>query len=376
MRVLLISHTCQSRTEGQPRVKWLVREPGVEIQVLVPDRWKHYGNWRGAFVPGEERYRVRVGRVAWPWAGPAQFYLHWYPGLARIIREYRPDIIDLWEEPWSLVSAQACKMRRMLMPNCRIISETEQNVNKVLPPPFEQFRRYTLANSDFTIGRSEEAIRVLRAKGYSGPAEVVPNGVDSGLFRPMNRDRCRRELCLNQYTIGYIGRLVEEKGTEDIIEALVHCRANIQVLFVGSGPMKETLEKRAAELGKSDSVRFLPEQPLEMLPAIMNAIDVLVLPSRTTPRWKEQFGRVIIEAHACGTPVIGSDSGAIPDVIGQGGIVVPEQDAKALARAIESLWQMPDRGVAMGCLGLKRVLSEATWERIAKRMVSIYRRVL
>ncbi len=66
----------------------------------------------------------------------------------------------------------------------------------------------------------------------------------------------------------------------------------------------------------------------------MNAIDVFVLPSRTTPRWKEQFGRVIIEAQACGTPVIGSDSGAIPEVVGKGGWIVPERDPPGLANAL------------------------------------------
>src|SRR5690606_30118342 len=133
----------------------------------------------------------------------------------------------------------------------------------------------------------------------------------------------------------YIGRFVEEKGVLDVLDALALCPPDARVLFVGSGPMLDAIKARGAELNLADRVLFLQHQPLAELPAVMNALDALVLPSRTTPRWKEQFGRVIIEAHACATPVIGSDSGAIPAVIGEAGLTFPEGDAAALAKAIE-----------------------------------------
>jgi glycosyltransferase involved in cell wall biosynthesis len=108
----------------------------------------------------------------------------------------------------------------------------------------------------------------------------------------------------------------------------------------------------------------------------MNAIDVLALPSRTTASWKEQFGRVLIEANACATPVIGSDSGAIPDVIGQGGLVVPEQNPRALADAIESLAREPERARAMGMAGRAQAEAKYTWGRVAEQMHGIYSRML
>jgi glycosyltransferase involved in cell wall biosynthesis len=87
----------------------------------------------------------------------------------------------------------------------------------------------------------------------------------------------------------------------------------------------------------------------------MNALDVLVLPSRTTESWKEQFGRVIIEAHACQTPVIGSSSGAIPDVVGAGGMVVPERDPSALAAAMMQMASSPEQRAEMGRHGRAQV---------------------
>ena len=113
--------------------------------------------------------------------------------------------------------------------------------------------------------------------------------------------------------VGYVGRLVEEKGLADAVDALLRCPPAVRLVLVGAGPYQSALQARIARLQLLDRVVFLAKRPLEQLPPLMNALDVLLLPSRTTSRWKEQFGRVIIEAHACGIPVIGSDSGAIPE---------------------------------------------------------------
>ncbi len=107
----------------------------------------------------------------------------------------------------------------------------------------------------------------------------------------------------------------------------------------------------------------------------MNALNVFVLPSLTTARWKEQFGRVLIEAAACGTPCIGTNSGAIPDVIGDSGLVVPEHDPRALAEAIMALHNDRDLAQRMGRVGQQNALAYFTWQRVAQRMSSIYQAV-
>ena len=111
------------------------------------------------------------------------------------------------------------------------------------------------------------------------------------------------------------------------------------------------------------------------LPLVMNALDVLLLVSRTTSTWKEQFGRVIIEAHACETPVIGSDSGAIPEVIGQGGLTVREGNSADIAAAITRLKDHPTLAREMGQLGRQQVEAHYTWKRVAERMSDIYLKV-
>ncbi|MDD5351431.1 MAG: glycosyltransferase [Chthoniobacteraceae bacterium] len=375
MKVLLISHTCQSVTEGQPKAAAIAARLDGELLVLAPDRWKHYGTWRHAEPPRSAGYVYIAAKPALPWTGPAQSYLHFYPRLAQLLQHFRPDVIDIWEEPWSLVSAQACRLRNRLLPRARIISETEQNLAKAYPPPFNWLRAYTLRHADFAVARSREALDVLHTQGYSGPASVIPNAVDPALFRPMDRAACREALGMEGFVIGYAGRIVEQKGLMELVNALPLLPACVHLSFAGSGEYTGALQARLRELRLEARARFLPSQPLQALSRWMNAIDLLALPSRTTPRWKEQFGRVIIEAHACGTPVAGSDSGAIPGVVGQGGVIFPERNAPALAAAVVPLCLDPDRCRTLGAEGRRQILAHYTWSKVGERMHRIYQHV-
>ncbi len=381
MRILMISHTCQSRLEGQPKAQQLARIPGVELHLVVPDRWWEYTRWRCPEPPVGAGFGFTVGKVRLAWGGPAKWYMHYYPRLGDVLRGFRPDVIDLWEEPWGLVSVQACRIRNRYLPGCKIVTETEQNVDKRLPPPFEQMRAYTLANADYAVGRNPEAVEILRRKGYTGPAEVVPNAVDADLFRPMDRAACRGELGLDgspgTFWAGYVGRMVEEKGLADLVAALAHCPPSFRLLLVGGGDFEPALRAQAAALGLApDRVRFMPAVPMPKVATVMNALDVLVLPSRTTPSWKEQFGRVIIEAHACGTPVVGSDSGAIPSVIGDGGLTFAEGNPAELATALRALASDPELRHSLGEAGRRQVHGAYTWDRVADQMHGIYDRLL
>jgi glycosyltransferase involved in cell wall biosynthesis len=372
MRVLLISHTCQSRAEGQRKAEQLARAGDIDLMVLVPERFNHYGVWRDAETPEDAAFRFTVKKVMWSWFGPAQNYLHWYPSLAKVLREFQPDVIDLWEEPWSLVSAHACWLRNRLLPSAKIVMESEQNIFKNFPPPFRWLESYTIRNADFAVGRSSEVIKVLRTKGYDGPAKVVGNAVDTAVFRPLDRAACKRKLGLSGFVAGYAGRLVERKGLADMIDALAFLPDDVQMVFVGGGEFQVQLEARVRELGKGGQVRFLPSRALDELPEVMNAFDVFLLPSRTVPSWKEQFGRVIIEAHACETPVIGSDSGAIPEVVGEGGLTFQERNPQALAAAVMELKNDEARRQKLGMNGRRQVEANFTWSKVAAQMRDIY----
>ncbi len=380
MKVLLISHTCQSRSEGQPKAVELARL-GVDLTVVVPRRWKHYGVWRAAQSPGAgANFAWKPMSVQLPWSGPGQSYLHFYPGLARLLQELQPDVIDLWEEPWSLVSAQTCWLRDRVCPGAKIVSETEQNVDKRLVPPFENYRSYVLRRADWVVGRSAEALEIVRRKGYDGPARVVPNAVDAEAFQILSAsERAATRGAMqwgDDWVCGYVGRLVPEKGLSDFVAALAQTKNRaLRAVLIGDGPLEAELRAQIADLGLQERVRLLPACGRAELAQLMGALDALVLPSRTTARWKEQFGRVLIEAQACGVPVIGSNSGAIPDVVGEAGLVFAEGETAQLAEKLDWLAAHPEAAQQMGRRGRALVEEKYTWAQVARAMRDIYREV-
>ena len=147
----------------------------------------------------------------------------------------------------------------------------------------------------------------------------------------------------------------------------------IHFILMGSGPDRAAFEARASQLGLGGRVRILDPQPPQNVAAFMRALDVFVLLSHTLPTWKEQFGRVIIEAQACGIGVIGSDSGAIPEVVGTGGWIVPEGDTAALRALITRLRRDAAEIWGTAQAGLANVASRYTYERIAEQLLDIYR---
>jgi glycosyltransferase involved in cell wall biosynthesis len=374
MRVLLISHTCQSRTAGQPKAQAIAAEPGIDLTVLVPRRWKVYGKWSAAEdLQAAKPFRLLIQDTRLPWVPGAQNYLHHYPSLKQILLEERPDVIDVWEEPWSWVSVQVCRLRERYLPGAKVISETEQNIDKKLPPPFAQFRRYVAARADFLVGRNNESLEVMRSHGYRGRNAVVGNAVDESLFRPMDRGASKAAIGVSGFVIGYVGRLVEEKGLDELVESLAILPPDCKVLLVGDGAMVDRLRQRAKQLNVDQRLVLRPFVPADQLPAVMNAMDVLVLPSRTTTGWKEQFGRVLIEAMACGVPVIGSTSGGIPEVIGDAGLLFPERDVDALAGAILQLHDSRNFASEIARKGRDRVSRLYTWSAVGRQMCDIYR---
>ncbi|RYX82738.1 glycosyltransferase family 4 protein [bacterium] len=380
MKVLLVSHTCQSRTEGQPKAFELARL-GIELCVVVPRKWMHYGQWRESQVPENAPFRYEVLDAKWPWCGPAQSYLHFYPGMGALLREFKPDVIDLWEEPWGLVSLHTLRLRNRLCPNVPLVSETEQNIDKRLPPPFEPMRSRVLKGADFVVGRNAQSLEIVKRKGYAGPSRVVPNAVDAELFHPLTaQERQAKRAALGwgegEFWCGYVGRLVEEKGIADLIDALALCDSSVRVALVGDGPFKGELEAQIERLALKDRVQFRAGVPAAELAPIMASLDALVLPSRTTASWKEQFGRVLIEANACGVAAVGSDSGAIPDVVGSGGRIFPECNPQALAKVLDELAANPAEARRMGEEGRRVVLERYTWARVAEAMKGIYEELL
>jgi glycosyltransferase involved in cell wall biosynthesis len=223
----------------------------------------------------------------------------------------------------------------------------------------------------------------LRAKGYSGPLHVVALPTDSLAFAPSAdlRAEARARLGLSDgaLVVGYAGKLVEEKGILTLLRAFARVarrHPDAHLVFAGGGPLKVEVERTARDLGLAGQVHLPGVIHNSGLPAYMNALDVFVLPSETRPNWREQFGRVAVEAMACGIPVVGSDSGEIPAVIDRAGVVFPEGQASELAARLDSLLSSSAERERLSRAGRERVLECFTTERVAEQHYAIYRALL
>jgi glycosyltransferase involved in cell wall biosynthesis len=228
----------------------------------------------------------------------------------------------------------------------------------------------------------------LHAKGYDGPVAVIPQfGVDPEIFRPRTTDDRRQTStgqippsvvgCPSSFVVGYAGALIAEKGVDLLLRACAGLPdVGWRLAIVGDGPARAQLGALAGTLGIGDRVDFLGQRASTQMPDVYPAFDVLVLPSLTRPNWKEQFGRVLIEAMACGVPVIGSDSGEIPNVIGDAGLIFPEGDIDALRESLASLLADPELRARCVQAGRQCVLAEFTQAQIAAATVRVYREIL
>lgn len=369
LRVCAVSHACAVATNQVPWAKLAAHYP-VELTILAPRTWRTIGGRavRAEAWPGLEE-SLRVLNVM-PRGHPN---LHVWLGLGRALGAVGPDVVFLDEEPYSLAAAQVLVLgaRRHAL-----VVYSKQNVAKRLPWPFSGLRgrvlrrAHVVAVTDSTVGE------VLRQQGCRAPIRILPHAVDIGLYSPGDATALRRQLSLQGTVIGYAGRLVPEKGVADLLEAvgmvLQGTADPVSVLVVGDGPERPRLEGLAAQL--SCPVRFVGAIPHEEMPAYYRAMDVLVLPSRTTKRWREQFGRVIVEALACGAAVVGSDSGSIPGVIKRTcGLTYPEGDAAALASALLDLVEHPQKRREMAAVGRQRVMAEFSAEAIADTLFEVLR---
>jgi len=353
----------------QRKLEEIARFSDIALTVIVPWQWREPG---GAVVRLERAHVSGYELLAEPLAFNGHFHLHLYPGLARQFDRVRPHIVHVDEEPYNLATFQAMWLARRY--HARALFFTWQNLYRRYPFPFDWIERYNLHHAHFGIAGNHEAVEVWRAKGYRGPMAVIPQfGVDPELFKPQDKSESGLERGL---AIGCVARLVEEKGVDVLLRAVAGLPGVWRLYVLGAGPQRPSLESLARELGLADRVVFDRPIPSTQMPAYLTGLDVLVLPSRTRPNWKEQFGRVLIEAMACGVPVIGSTCGEIPQVIGKAGLVFPEGEADALREALQRLQCDEALRRDLAAQGRARVLAHYTQQHIAAATVQVYRQMM
>ena len=363
MKLLAVSHACV--VDVNQRVYRELELMGHDVSVVVPGRWRH------AYFTGEVQPKILPGfrgpLVPLPIWNPGSVPLHAY--LSRInpvFTRVAPDVAYIDEEPYSLAAFQWVRAARRR--HVRTVFFTAQNIPRTYPLPVRLLERYVWDRSSLAVCATVGVVQALRTRGYRGKTAVVPYAVDVAKFRPGLRDAALgKSLGVRSQVVAFLGRLVEQKGVRVLLEAYRQLpgRESTTLLFVGGGPLAE-------ECRAQPGVVVVEGVPHARVPEYLALADLLVLPSLTTASWREQFGRAAVEAMACGLPVVGSDSGEIPNVLNgaDGGVVVPEGDVHALADAVDSLLGDPRARRRMGDQGRESVQRDYSTTAVAGRLLA------
>ncbi|MBT3433753.1 MAG: glycosyltransferase [Nitrospinaceae bacterium] len=365
---MMISHACAASI-NRGKMKNLAKRQGLEMSLLVPRLWRE-GERELVTEPGEgEGYPLHAGDVFFSGRVGGHVYRS---GLLGALKRERPDIVHIEEEPWSLAVAQLLSFLPLCRPRPKLVLFSFENMDIPLHRLQRTIEHRALSRADVLIAGGVTVRERLLARG-ARPEHVVvlPQfGLDPELFKPPVGERP------DVFTVGFVGRLVHEKGVDLMIRALFELKGQWRAIVVGDGPERGKLESMLRELGLSDRIEFAGWVDHFEIPGFLQRLHTLVLPSRSVERWKEQFGHVLIEAMSAGAVAVGSNSGEIPHVIGDEGLIFPEDDVNALAGHLQKLLDEPKFRGRLSTLGRQRVVREYGWSAFAEKTHEIYERAM
>ena len=352
IRLAVVSHA--GVVEENQGVYAALGRHGVAVDVVVPARWRneYATDLRPTAHPGLEG-AVHPVRVVL--AGRPQRHLY-VARCSRVLRGVRPDVLLVEEEPFSLAAAEWSRAARALgVPFGVQLAET---LDRRLPAVARRIRNDVLARASFVVARSPAAARLASSWGARGRVEVVPHSVVPVALRAEPGP---------PPTVAFVGRLVADKGVTDLLAAMEHLGGDARLLVAGDGPLRDLVA------GAGPRVTWLGSTSHADVDRVYAAAHVTCVPSRTTPRWSEQFGRVVVESLVRGVPVVASSSGELPWVLAQtgGGVLVEERDPVALGAALRGLLEDPAGAAALGAQGRRGVLEHFTDDAAATLLAAL-----
>jgi glycosyltransferase involved in cell wall biosynthesis len=290
--------------------------------------------------------------------------------LRQALAGVKTDAIWIYSEPTDGLTRQILKhfyFRRRITIACFLAENLWQR-----PPFSERIKAQILChriNALLACGSasSENAYNVFMSRAIRSYTVFMPN------FDPRVSESGDFEVGREpgDFWLGFVGKISPEKGWQVLIDALSYLPENVKLVIAGIGPEMAKLKSRLSSRGLSERVVIAGSLSPPDVRALYRQVDVVVVPSLTTQRWMEQFGRVIAEAMGAGLPVVGSRSGAIPEVIGEAGLVVDEGNAKGLANALRSLLADDELRKRLGRLARLRFEQQFSVDVYARRLADI-----
>lgn len=359
MRVVRIYHAGRDSAHRE-RDRALTRA-GAQVTLIVPR------SWPGPDDLTDEPFEV----VQLPVARAGDVNRHRYlspAAVTEVIDRVSPDVVDLHEEPYSSVVHQLLHQLGARYP---VVGYASQNIDKRFPPPFSWWERQALAQLQGIYPCSRQAASVAVGKGFGGAVRILPLAPSALIGAGSQEPPAEIVRML------LVGRLVPEKGVQDAVRVLASLRASCraELVLVGAGPEAGPAKRLATSLGVADDLHVHSWVSSDELGEYYRQAHVLLAPSKSTRTWAEQFGRMVAEAHAAGAVPVAYASGALPEVVGDAGVLVPECDTAAMARGVLGLHARPlewrrlrDRGLAAA--------SRCTWDAVAQGQLDLFRQAL
>ncbi|MDD3625845.1 MAG: glycosyltransferase family 4 protein [bacterium] len=365
IKVLIINHAFVLDINRKV-YKMLSTFEGVSVTLLAPQFWKltelkKKERFEKVNLEGEE-YKVFKG-----W-GVLLFHpsLYFFPfKLFFLFLKHKFNIVVVQEDVYSFITYYCVFFKKLF--GYRLIVDSWQNIFKVYKFPFSFFQKRVFKNADRINAGGNEIITVLRQKGYTGDITITPLAYDPELFfQGECPGEIKAKLNLHGLVIAYFGRLIKEKGVQYLIEALSKVDFDFTLIIddIG-GDYREEILSLVKESGLESRVRYISPSHYEM-PPYYKCLDVLVLPTYTTGKIKEQFGRVLVEAMASGVAVIGSSCGEIPHIIGETGLIFREKDSKELRERLIQLNKDTELLKRLKGEGIKRAKEKFSLEAVAE----------
>lgn len=345
--LLVISHACF--TAINRNIYQLFQQDGWKVELVVPKSLSFPAGMKDAQppMPGDPpiHYLPLIG------SNPRIYH---FEGLDELLSAKKPGIILLDNDPVSKMAIKVgawCKHNEagLFCISCEnlpldIMSTVRRRGIRSLPATLIKrgllMRSKRLVDGVFTI--NNDGKQLFKREGFRN-VERIPLGFDPKYFfvDEQKRNDIRRELQLNHTAIAYFGRLVPEKGVDLLINALEGLQQFPWKLMMDdfdeyASDYAQHVKKLLHESGIENRVVFISPSHFE-IGGYMNAADIVVVPSIATAAWKEQYGRVAAEAMACGRTVIASDSGALPELLNNHGILFPEGNVDALKKILSNI---------------------------------------
>jgi glycosyltransferase involved in cell wall biosynthesis len=372
MRLVVIGHSYVTKFAQAKYVAMKAIVPRLALRLIVPIAVRHtLGVFQYERADGLAEHEVVPLR---PWLFRSHM-TYWFNPLrvAAVLKTFQPQHVHIEEDPHSMIGVELVTLARRMCPAASVSFFIWDNLARRPMVPLGTVKRaltsYSFARCDLVVCGNAEAQRLLPSKGYDGRSVVLPQqGLDPEAYATPPHPETQRQVrgpSPETVVIGFIGRFVPEKGLVDVLQALDGIKAPPwRLVCIGRGPLGEALR---GEWTRRLGNRLLVLDPVahERVAEFMKCLDVFVYYSQSTPFWKEQFGLSLVQAMMAGAACIGSSSGAIPEVIGDAGVIVPEKDSDALTAALRSLLSSSSQRESLGLAARQRALDRYTHRVVA-----------